>query len=328
MTTTDYAISASRPDARLTFKTYTKEQESFAAAMSGGFRRRQKRIPCRFLYDQRGSELFDQICELDEYYPTRTETAILEANAAAIAKCVGAKASLVELGSGSSVKTRILLDALKDLACYAPIDVSREHLGATAKQLADDYPKLRIEAICADYSDDFPLPKHGVRNVAFFPGSTIGNLDRADALALLKSWRARIGKGGLMIIGIDLKKDAAVLEAAYDDSDGVTEAFIRNVLTRANSELGADFDVAAYDYEARWEPGPGRVEMHLRSSKDQVVEIGGETVLLKAGERIHIENSHKYSIEEAQALGAAAGFTALECFTDPARKFSVHIWAA
>lgn len=328
MTITDYTATDKRNGAGRSFKTYTREQESFESAVLAGMRKRQKSIPCRFLYDRRGSELFDQICELDEYYPTRTETAILQDNAAAIAKRVGPRASLVELGSGSSLKTRILLDALKDLACYAPIDVSREHLSATVDQLAEDYPKLRIEAICADYGDDFPLPKQGARTVAFFPGSTIGNLDRADALALLKRWRARIGAGGLMIIGVDLKKDAAVLEAAYDDSEGVTEAFIRNILDRANRELGADFDQSGFAYQARYEPGPGRVEMHLRSLRDQAVTIGDETIRFKAGERVHVENSHKYSIEEAKALGEAAGFTPVDCFTDAEQKFSVHIWSA
>jgi dimethylhistidine N-methyltransferase len=314
-------------EARARFRTYTKEHESFAAAVRAGLRRSDKSIPCRFIYDRIGSDLFDQICELPEYYPTRTEIAILEENAGVIADIVGPDACLVELGSGSSLKTRIVLDAMKDIACYAPIDVSREHLRATAEHLAREYPRLRIEAICADYSDDFPLPKRGARYVAFFPGSTIGNLHRADALLLLSGWRNRIGPRGLMIIGIDLKKNRDVLEAAYDDGAGVTEAFIRNILVRANRELGADFDLDAFAYEARYDPEPGRVEMHLRSTKNQCVHVGADRFRLKAGERIHIENSHKYSIDEAKALGEAAGFRPLKCFTDLDPQFSVHIWA-
>lgn len=315
-------------EARARFKTYTKEHESFAAAVRAGLRRADKSIPCQFIYDRIGSELFDQICRLPEYYPTRTEIAILEQNAGVIADIAGPGACLVELGSGASVKTRIVLDAMKDIACYVPIDVSREHLCAATERMAQDYPRLRIEAICADYSDDFPLPKRGARYVAFFPGSTIGNLQHADALSLLSGWRDRIGPCGLMIIGIDLKKSADVLEAAYDDASGVTEAFIRNILVRANRELGADFDLDAFAYEARYLPEPGRVEMHLRSTKNQSVHVGADRFRLKAGERIHVENSHKYSIEEAKALGQAAGFRPLKCFTDLDQLFSVHIWAA
>jgi dimethylhistidine N-methyltransferase len=325
MTIADHTSDASE---RVRFRTHMKEQESFAAAMHAGLSRERKAIPCRFLYDRLGSELFDRICELPEYYPTRTETAILKHGASAIANLVGPGASLVELGAGSSVKTRLLLDALPDLACYAPIDVSREHLRATVAKLAQDYPHLRIEGICADYNDNFPLPNAGARNVAFFPGSTVGNLKPNEALSLLRRWRARIGVRGLMIIGVDLKKDTSILEAAYDDAAGVTEAFIRNILTRANRELGADFDQRSFAYEARYQTEPGRVEMHLRSTKDQIVRIGDAAYRIGAGERIHIENSHKYTLEEAKALGQAAGFRTLECLTDPERLFSVQVWAA
>ncbi len=313
---------------RVRLKVYTKEQEGFEAAVRAGLRQAPKAIPCRFLYDQAGSELFDEICELPEYYPTRTETAILEANAGAIADLVGPDVSLVELGSGSSRKTRILLDALPQIACYVPVDVSREHLRNAAVQLAEHYPRLRVEAICADYNDPFPLPQCGRRNVGFFPGSTIGNLERGAALSLLQTWRDRLGPRGVMVIGIDLKKDAKRLEAAYDDAEGVTEAFIRNIMVRANRELDADFVSGAFDYEARYDAEAGRVEMHLRSAIDQTVTVSGERFRFAAGERVHIENSHKYSIEEAKALGGAAGFRPIRCFTDSERLFSVHVWAA
>lgn len=326
MTIVDHAILGGRDRVRL--KTYAKEQEGFAAAVKAGLRQTPKAIPCRFLYDQAGSELFDQICDLPEYYPTRTETAILEASAGVIADLVGPHVNLVELGSGSSRKTRILLDALNDIACYAPIDVSRQHLRNTVVQLAEDYPGLCVEAICADYNDDFPLPQGGRRNVGFFPGSTIGNLERADALSLLQGWRDRLGRRGLMIIGIDLKKDVKRLEAAYDDSAGVTEAFIRNIFVRANRELGANFDPDSFEYDARYRADAGRIEMHLRSTKDQIVIVAGQRFAFSTGELVHIENSHKYSIEEARALGEAAGFRPLKCFTDAEQLFSVHVWAA
>jgi L-histidine Nalpha-methyltransferase len=314
--------------ARARFRTYAEEQQSFAAALRAGLRQPRKSIPCRFLYDRIGSELFDQICELPEYYITRAETAILAQNAEAIAALVGPRACMIELGAGSGVKTRILLDALPDLACYAPIDVSREHLRATVEQLARDYPRLRIEGICADYNDAIPLPSHGERDIVFFPGSTVGNLSRREALALLSAWRERVGPDGLMIIGIDLKKDIQILKAAYDDAAGITETFIRNILARANRELGADFDQRGFSYEARYREDLGRVEMHLRSIRDQTVRVGDERFRFSAGERIHIENSHKYSVDAASELGQAAGFRPIKCFTDDNRLFSVHVWAA
>ncbi|MEZ5997057.1 MAG: L-histidine N(alpha)-methyltransferase [Hyphomonadaceae bacterium] len=326
MTTLDRTQAAAPP--RLSFKDYCREQQSFADAALAGLRRKQKAIPCPFLYDERGSALFDKICGLREYYPTRTETAILKANAEEIAEYCGAHASLIELGSGSSVKTRILLDALEAPACYAPIDVSREHLRNAAAKIARDYPQLKVEAICADYADAFPLPEAGRRTVVFFPGSTIGNLNRDDARTLLASWRDRLDDEGMMVIGIDLKKDPRVLEAAYNDAAGVTEAFIRNIFVRANRELGADFDLEAFEYEARYEPGPGRVEMYLTSREGQTVTLCGAPIRFAEGERVHIENSHKYSLDEASALGEAAGFSPLACYTDDAQRFSVHVWSA
>lgn len=303
------------------------EEESFAAAVVAGLNKRNKAIPCRFLYDERGSALFDQICELPEYYLTRTETGILRTHARAIADLIGPRACLIELGSGSSVKTRILLDALHSPSLYAPIDISREHLRGAASALAEDYPTLRVQAICADYAQDLPLPEIGRRPVAFFPGSTIGNLGPREALGLLRAWRKRLGKNGLMIIGADLKKDPRVLEAAYDDGAGVTEAFIRNILVRIRRELGADIDPEAFDYQARYVESAGRVEMHLRAQRAQTLSIAGESIAIAAGERIHVENSHKYAVQEIIALGRAAGFAPAACFSDADHLFSVHVWA-
>lgn len=313
---------------RLRFHDHLSHQQSFAEAVVWGLSQPQKAIPCRFLYDARGSALFDQICALPEYYLTRTETAILRTHAAHIARLIGPSASLIELGSGSSVKTRILLDALERPACYAPIDVSRQHLKQAAANIAADYPALRVDAICADYSEDFPLPACGVRRAAFFPGSTLGNLTRADALSLLRDWRTRLGGDGLMVLGLDLKKDRATLEAAYDDRAGVTRAFIFNILLRANREIGADFDLDAFAYEAYYDPEQGRVEMHLASRAAQTVTLADQRFQLAAGERIHVEHSHKYSPQEARALGEAAGFEPLACYQDEHALFSVHVWQA
>lgn len=313
---------------RLRFHDHLSHQQSFAEAVVWGLSQPQKAIPCRFLYDARGSALFDQICALPEYYLTRTETAILRTHAAHIARLIGPSASLIELGSGSSVKTRILLDALERPACYAPIDVSRQHLKQTAANIAADYPALRVDAICADYSEDFPLPACGARRAAFFPGSTLGNLTRADALSLLRDWRTRLGGDGLIVLGLDLKKDRATLEAAYDDRAGVTRAFIFNILLRANREIGADFDLDAFAYEAYYDPEQGRVEMHLASRAAQTVTLADQRFQLAAGERIHVEHSHKYSPQEARALGEAAGFEPLACYQDEHALFSVHVWQA
>ena len=303
-------------------------EESFEEAFLAGMARREKAVPCRFLYDARGSALFDKISTLPEYYPTRAETAILKSAAGDIAALIGPGAALIELGSGSSVKTRILLDRMVAPAAYMPIDVSRAHLAQAARSIADDYPGLAVQAIVADYSREFPLPATPGRKVAFFPGSTIGNLDRNDARDLLALWRARLGPGGMMIVGVDLKKDPRVLEAAYDDRAGVTEAFIKNVLARANGELGADFDLARFDYDARWVGPEGRIEMHLASIGAQSVGVAGRRIRLRDGERIHVENSHKYGLEEFSALARSAGFSPLRRFVDPARLFCVHALAA
>ncbi len=308
----------------IVFHDFEPRSESFEDAFLAGMRGEEKAIPCRFLYDARGSQLFDEICALPEYYPTRTETKILNTRAGEIADLIGPGAALVELGSGSSVKTRILLDRMKSAAAYMPIDVSREHLRAAATDIAVDYPKIRVEAVCADYSADFALPPSAGRKVGFFPGSTIGNLGAGEARALLKSWRDRLGPDGLMIVGVDLKKDPRILEAAYNDAAGVTEEFIKNILARANRELGGDFDLDRFRYDARWNAEAGRIEMHLTSVRPQKAQAAGETFRFEAGERIHVENSHKYGVEEFSSLARLAGFSRRAVYTDADRLFSVH----
>lgn len=296
-----------------------------------GLRSAPKRLPCKFFYDELGSRLFDRICEQPEYYPTRTELAILREHGAAMARAIGPRALLIEYGSGSSTKTRVLLDQLDAPAGYLPIDISREHLRASAEQIAADYPALRVAALCADYTNEIDLPDLGFgerRRVVFFPGSTIGNFEPEDVTPFLRRIHAACRAGGGLLIGVDLKKDKAVLEAAYDDAAGVTAAFNRNALVHVNRQLGADFDAEAFQHLARYDEVRGRVEIHLVSQKAQVVHIGGAAISFAEGERLHTENSHKYTVEEFRAVAARAGFVAEQTWTDAARRFSVHFLRA
>ncbi|MBI1361560.1 MAG: L-histidine N(alpha)-methyltransferase [Alphaproteobacteria bacterium] len=317
-----------RPNDEFSFLDFEQADESFRDALVAGLSQGAKAIPCRFLYDQRGSGLFDQICELPEYYPTRTETKILRDHAGDISRLVGPGASLIELGSGSSTKTRILLDRLDRLVEYIPIDVSRDHLRNAARDIAKANPAIRVTAICANYGTDWRLPRTLGRPVGFFPGSTIGNLRHAEARDLLAAWRKRLGPEGQMIVGVDLKKAKRLLDAAYDDASGITEAFIFNILDRANRELGADFDLSAFAYDAGYSVERGRVEMNLRSLLAQTVHVAGQTVDLAAGERIHVENSYKYDVAEFRRLAAEAGFRSARHFTDASNLFSVWVLGA
>ncbi len=302
--------------------------DDFRAAVIAGLSRPDRALPCRFLYDGPGSALFDAICELPEYYPTRTETSILRDNAEAIADHMGADTQLVELGSGSSTKVRILLDALELPHSYVPIDISREPLTAAAQAIQDAYPDLRVEAICADFAQDIRLPPHLARRLGFYPGSTIGNFTPDEARTFLAQWNKRLGPGAAMLIGVDLRKDAAILEPAYDDAQGVTAQFSLNLLARANRELGADFDLAKFRHEARYEAETGRMAIHLRALADQIVRIGEEAFFIGADERIHIEDSWKYSLEDFRDLARAAGFAPLDYFIDTDGLFSVHLLEA
>ncbi len=305
-------------------------ERSLLEAALEGLSRPEKALPCQFLYDAQGSLLFDQICDLEEYYPTRTEVGILREHADDIAAMLGRGAVLYELGSGSSIKTPILLNALQAPAAYVPIDVSREHLAAAAEEIALAYPDLRVEAVSGDYATPQALPpiEGPGRQAAFFPGSTIGNLVKRDAIALLKCWRAHLGADGVMVVGVDLKKDIGVLERAYNDSQGVTAAFIKNMLTHANRDAGADFDIEQFDYEARYDPEQGAVRMHLVSRTDQEVHIAGHGFYFARDERLHIEDSHKYSLDEFKGMATRAGFKATRCFTDRQSLFSVHVLTA
>lgn len=292
-----------------------------------------KRLSPKFFYDQRGSRLFDAITELPEYYPTRTEIDILVAHGAEMAEHLGRGQVLVELGSGSSRKIQILLSALAP-SVYMPVDISREHLLDSAETLALHFPALHIEAVCADYSGPFALPLDPGwgRPAAFFPGSSIGNFEPAPAARLLRRVAAVLGAGGRLLIGVDLVKDLAVLEAAYNDAQGVTAEFNLNLLARINRELGADFDLGAFVHQARFNPapdpalvgGPGRIEMHLISTRDQQVRVAGRVFDFGEGEGIHTESSYKYDLAGFRRLAAEAGFHTEAVWTDPGARFSVH----
>ena len=287
----------------------------------------EKTLPCKYFYDQRGSQLFDLICNLPEYYPTRTEAGIMRDHAEEMAGLFGCDCLLIEYGSGSSTKTRILLDQLPHLAGYVPMDISREHLHQTAAGLAAAYPHLDILPLCADYTTEFDLPDahHPVRSRAvYFPGSTIGNFHRDQAETFLRQIGEVCGPGGGLLIGVDLKKSAQILEPAYDDAQGVTADFNRNLLRRINAELGADFDLDQFAHRAFYNALAGRIEMHLMSLKTQSVHLGGVTIAFEEEETILTECSYKYSLPDFAALAAAAGLTVHKVWTDPEQRFSVQ----
>jgi dimethylhistidine N-methyltransferase len=300
--------------------------DDFLTCVLDGLARPQKRIPSKFFYDENGSRIFDAICELPEYYPTRTELALLADHAAAIAGLIGPHATLVEFGSGSSRKVGYLLDALAEPAAYVPVDISGEHLLASSKTLAENYPELTVIPVCADYTRPFTLPDVAgeAARVGFFPGSTIGNFTRDQAVDFLATVAGDLGSGSGLLIGVDLRKDANILHAAYNDAAGVTAAFNLNLLARINRELGGDFDLDAFAHEARWIDHAGRIEMHLVSRADQTVRIGGRRFSFAAGETIHTEDSHKYTIDGFQALAARAGWLAERFWTDAGDLFSIH----
>ncbi|HEY0523996.1 MAG TPA: L-histidine N(alpha)-methyltransferase [Stellaceae bacterium] len=314
-------------DGMLAFHDTAPDVEDFRDAVLAGLSRPRKSIPCKFFYDERGSALFEEICDLPEYYPTRTEIAILEDAVPEIADLAGPAAALIEFGSGSSRKVRILLDALRAPAAYVPVDISREHLRRSAADLAADFPALDVVAVCADYTRPFRLPPLAAstrRRVGFYPGSTIGNFTPDDAGAFLRTAARLLGRGAGMVIGVDLRKDRETLEAAYDDRRGVTAAFNLNLLARVNRELDGDFDLDRFAHEAVWDAEEGCVTMYLRSLADQTVTVAGRRYRFAAGERVHTENSYKYSLDGFRRLAAHAGFRAVETWTDRDDLFSVY----
>jgi len=304
--------------------------ESLHQAVRHGFSQPQKSLPPKFFYDEAGSRLFDAICATPEYYQTRTELALLREHADEIAETLGMRCWLIEPGSGSSIKVRLLLEPLHPVA-YQPLDISGDYLHRTAKNLAEDYPWLPIHAVCVDFNEglssvaDLPAFEYteGPRAV-FFPGSSIGNFEPQGAEAFLGRLAAVIGANGSLLIGVDLKKDHDMLHAAYNDRAGVTAAFNLNLLRRINTELRGNFNLCEFAHEAFYNASKGRIEMHLRSLRPQMVRINGDTYAFAEGETIHTENSYKYDIEEFQALARRAGFTHSEVWTDAQHRFSLH----
>jgi dimethylhistidine N-methyltransferase len=307
------------------------ETEIFAADVFRGLSRQQKSLPCKYFYDEEGSRLFDAICALEEYYPTRTEIGLLRDFGPDIAQHVGRGVSLIEFGCGSLVKTRLLLDALADAALYVPIDISHEHLLREAAVLNDEYARLEVIPVVADFTRGVSLPAKaaaaGRKRVAFFPGSTVGNFDHAEAARFLGRVARLAGRGGGLLIGVDLKKDEETLVRAYDDSRGVTAAFNLNMLARINRELEGDFDLAAFRHVALYDAGMGRIEIHLESLHAQTARVLGRAFHFRAGETIHTENSYKYSVEEFRALAASAGFRSAKTWVDGKNLFSIHYLA-
>lgn len=303
------------------------EAASFAEDVRRGLRQPQKEIPSKYLYDARGSKLFDAITKLEEYYPTRTETGIMEQYGGAMVRALGGDVLLVEYGSGSSVKTRILLDQLRRPAGYVPVDISKQHLVEAANHLAQAYPDFPIQPVCADYTRDFDLPEWretASHVVVYFPGSTIGNFTPSEAEAFLQHIAHLVGEEGGLLIGVDLRKPAPVLEAAYNDHKGVTAAFNLNLLRRINRELGADFDLGQFRHEAIWDDERGCIEMHLVSRTEQTVTMRGDSFAFDEGETIRTEYSFKYTTDAFADLAARAGFTVQSLWTDEKNYFSVQ----
>ncbi len=320
------AEDGERANATRTTQRAAAPSGSFAGSILAGLKADRKTIESKWLYDARGSRLFDRITELDDYYPTRTETGILEARATDLAAHAPEGAALVELGSGSSVKTRLLLDALPQLAAYVPVDISAEHLTDAAQQLATDYQALEVHPVVADFTGEFDLPETfgGVPKLLFFPGSTIGNFEVEAGVELMRRLRA-LDNVAAFIVGMDLVKDRQTLLRAYDDGEGVTAEFNLNLLTRINRELGADFDLTAFRHKARWNETESRIEMHLVSRENQAVTVGGESLQFAEGETIHTENSHKYTPERFEELAGRAGWQLTELWTDDNHHFGVAV---
>jgi dimethylhistidine N-methyltransferase len=302
--------------------------DSFAADVVGGLQATPRRVPAKYFYDATGSALFERITEQPEYYPTRSEMKILRDRAADIAKLIPDGAALVEFGSGSSKKARILLRASPKLAAYVPVDICGEMIEQEAAELRPDFPGLKVLPVTADITQDFTLPpeaKAAPVRVGFFPGSTIGNFEPHEAAGFLRHAAKILGPGARLIIGVDLIKPAEILNAAYNDAAGVTARFNLNLLARINRELGGNFNLDGFEHHAFYNRERHRVEMHLASLKRQKAKVAGETVEFRAGETIHTENSYKYSIEKLAALARGAGWRSLKVWTDDRNYFSIQV---
>jgi dimethylhistidine N-methyltransferase len=305
----------------------TDSRAAFEADVVAGLSEARKRVPAKYFYDRRGSELFAAITTLPEYYPTRTETAILSAHETEITAALPAPSALVEFGAGEAVKARILLAAAPHIEAYVPVDISAEFLAEEATRLTRDLPHLRVLPVAADFTGAFDLPGEvaSCPKAGFFPGSTIGNFEPAEAAAFLYEAAHLLGPGARMIVGVDLVKPATILNAAYDDAAGVTAAFNLNLLRRINDELDADFDLDAFEHCAFYNGPVHRIEMHLVARSPQRVRVAGHVFDFRRGETIHTESSYKYTIGSFAALAAGSGWTPAALWTDPDGYFSVHL---
>ena len=301
-------------------------KDNFRSEVLAGLAKSPRQLPCKFFYDEYGAKLFQQICELPEYYITRTEIEILRLHGAEMAKALGSQIELIGLGTGAGTKTRILLEELHDPVVYVPIDISKEQLEKSCARFQKMFPALQILPVAADYLEPFELPlprKLSSRSVIYFPGSTIGNFEPDGAGEFLSRLADLAGEDGGLLIGVDLQKDRHVLEAAYNDSAGVTAQFNKNLLTRINRELGGDFDLAHWQHYAAYNPAEGRIELYLISEIDQTVKIGGNVFKFSAGEKILTEYSYKHTIGGFITLARQAGFSFEQIWTDDASWFGV-----
>ena len=302
--------------------------DPFAIDVLRGLAQTPKRLPSKYFYDARGSELFEQICEQPEYYLTRTELAILEQSVVDIAKAVGPRVLLVEYGSGAGIKTRLLLDALDQPVGYVPVEISQSALDASVESLGEEFPDIDMLPVSADFTQpvDLPTPDQAARRtVVFFPGSTLGNFEQRDAIALLRTMAIDMGRQGAALIGIDLKKDPVILEAAYNDAAGVTRDFTLNMLVRINRELDADFDLSQFQHRARYNALAGRIETHIVSRADQVVHIGKQRFAFTRDEAMLVEYSCKYALEEFAAMAAKAGLRVVRTWSDTRQWFAMQM---
>jgi L-histidine Nalpha-methyltransferase len=302
--------------------------DTFAADAIAGLTAKPKTLPPKYFYDLQGSALFERITELPEYYPTRCEIAILQENAPAIASLFPPSCALIEFGSGSSRKARILLSAAATVEAYIPVDISGDFLLQDLAQLHRDLPHLMVHPLVEDFTQDFAIPPHLAKlpRVGLFPGSTIGNFEPDEAAHFLRHIRKMLGAGSLLVVGIDLVKDEETLNRAYNDAEGVTARFNLNLLARMNRELGADFDLAAFKHDAFFNSEKSRIEMHLVSAKRQTVRINGAAIDFHQGETIHTENSYKYSVKSFRAMARKNGWSPVKIFTDG--LFGVHVLRA
>jgi len=308
---------------------FDEQTTAFASDVIDGLSQHPKRLSPKYFYDATGSELFEQITLLPEYYPTRTELAILRDRATEISAIIPDGAALVEFGAGATTKVRLLLNQCK-FSAYVPVDISGDFLKAQADVLRQDFPALDVYPVAADFTVPFALPDpvKAMPKVGFFPGSTLGNFEPHEACAFMRSAREILGEGAQMVIGVDLEKDERVLYHAYNDSAGVTARFNLNVLVRINRELGGNFDLSAFMHRAIYNRERHRIEMHLIAKKAQTVRVLGRSISFRAGESIHTENSYKYSLDRFTALARGSGWSPRESWTDAAGMFSVHALVA